>query len=77
MFWPGIRRAGRIFFSAHGCFLVATAFLLEVEAAARAANAYDFVQAFPDKFDTKVGARGGKLSGGQKQRIGEESRDVT
>lgn len=49
----------------------------EVEAAARAANAYDFVQAFPDKFDTKVGARGGKLSGGQKQRIGEESRDVT
>jgi len=50
---------------------------LEVEAAARAANAYDFVQAFPDKFDTKVGARGGKLSGGQKQRIGEESRDVT
>lgn len=49
----------------------------EVEAAARAANAYDFVQAFPDKFDTKVGARGGKLSGGQKQRIGEESRDIT
>ena len=49
----------------------------EIEAAARAANAYDFVQAFPDKFDTKVGARGGKLSGGQKQRIGEKSRGTT
>lgn len=41
----------------------------EIVAAAKAANAYDFIQTFPDKFDTKVGARGGKLSGGQKQRI--------
>ena len=41
----------------------------EIEAAAKAANAYDFIQTFPEKFETKVGARGGKLSGGQKQRI--------
>ena len=33
------------------------------------AHAYDFIQAFPDGFDTKVGARGIRLSGGQKQRI--------
>ena len=43
----------------------------EIIAAAKAANAYDFIQAFPEGFETKVGARGGKLSGGQKQRIGE------
>jgi len=41
----------------------------EIEAASKAANAYSFIQAFPEKFETKVGARGGKLSGGQKQRI--------
>jgi ABC-type methionine transport system ATPase subunit len=41
----------------------------EIEAAAKAANAYNFIQTFPDKFETKVGARGSKLSGGQKQRI--------
>jgi ATP-binding cassette subfamily B (MDR/TAP) protein 1 len=41
----------------------------EIEAAAKAANAYSFIMSFPDKFDTKVGARGSKLSGGQKQRI--------
>ena len=41
----------------------------EIEAAAKAANAYSFIQAFPDKFNTKAGPRGSKLSGGQKQRI--------
>jgi ATP-binding cassette subfamily B (MDR/TAP) protein 1 len=41
----------------------------DIIAAAKAANAYDFIQTFPDGFETKVGARGGKLSGGQKQRI--------
>jgi len=41
----------------------------EIESAARAANAYNFIMTFPDKFNTKVGARGSKLSGGQKQRI--------
>jgi subfamily B ATP-binding cassette protein MsbA len=41
----------------------------EIEEAARAANAHDFVQAFPAGYDTVVGERGVKLSGGQRQRI--------
>jgi len=41
----------------------------EVIAAAKAANAYDYIMKFPDQFNTMVGARGSKLSGGQKQRI--------
>jgi ABC-type multidrug transport system fused ATPase/permease subunit len=41
----------------------------EIEEAARKANAYDFISAFPDKFSTLVGERGIQLSGGQRQRI--------
>ena len=41
----------------------------EVEAAARAANAHDFVSAFPEGYDTRVGERGVRLSGGQRQRV--------
>lgn len=41
----------------------------EVEAAARAANAHDFVSSFSEGYQTLVGERGVKLSGGQKQRI--------
>lgn len=41
----------------------------EVEAAALQANAFEFIQRFPDGFDTQVGDRGIQLSGGQKQRI--------
>ncbi|WP_216318549.1 ABC transporter ATP-binding protein [Deinococcus aestuarii] len=41
----------------------------EVEAAARAANAHDFIAAFPDGYATVVGERGVKLSGGQRQRV--------
>jgi ABC-type multidrug transport system fused ATPase/permease subunit len=41
----------------------------EIEAAARKANAYDFIQSFPEGFDTLVGERGIQLSGGQRQRI--------
>lgn len=37
--------------------------------AARKANAWDFIQSFPDGLDTLVGDRGVKLSGGQRQRI--------
>jgi ATP-binding cassette, subfamily B, bacterial len=40
-----------------------------IVAAARAANAYDFVSALPEGFDTEVGERGETLSGGQRQRI--------
>jgi ATP-binding cassette subfamily B protein len=41
----------------------------EVVAAARAANAHDFIMALPQGYDTDVGQRGVKLSGGQKQRL--------
>ena len=41
----------------------------EVIEAARKANAWDFIQSFPDRLDTIVGERGIKLSGGQRQRI--------
>ncbi|WP_158966883.1 ABC transporter transmembrane domain-containing protein [Chachezhania sediminis] len=41
----------------------------EVEDAARAAAAHDFIAALPEGFDTYVGERGVMLSGGQKQRI--------
>jgi subfamily B ATP-binding cassette protein MsbA len=41
----------------------------DIVAAAKAAHAYDFVQAFTDKFDTVVGERGVRLSGGERQRI--------
>ncbi|TRW97474.1 ATP-binding cassette domain-containing protein [Paracoccus sp. M683] len=41
----------------------------EVEAAARAANAYDFIAALPQGFDSQLGERGVMLSGGQRQRV--------
>jgi ATP-binding cassette subfamily B protein len=40
-----------------------------VEAAARAAEAHDFIVAMPAGYDSPVGERGGNLSGGQRQRI--------
>jgi len=41
----------------------------EIEAAARAANAHDFIMRLPNGYDTMVGERGGLLSGGERQRI--------
>ena len=41
----------------------------EVIAAAQAAQAHEFINEFPDGYDTEVGQRGVNLSGGQKQRI--------
>lgn len=43
--------------------------LQEVEAAAKIANAYGFIMATPNGFQTNIGDRGTKLSGGQRQRI--------
>lgn len=44
----------------------------EVYNATRAAQMYDRIMSFPDKFETRVGERGQRLSGGEKQR-GESS----
>jgi ATP-binding cassette subfamily B protein len=43
--------------------------LEEIMAAARKANAHDFILALPNGYDTDIGQRGVKLSGGQKQRL--------
>jgi subfamily B ATP-binding cassette protein MsbA len=41
----------------------------QIESAARAANAHDFVSAMPKGYDTMIGERGQRLSGGQRQRV--------
>ena len=41
----------------------------EIEAAARAANAHEFISKLPESYDTQVGERGATLSGGERQRL--------
>jgi ATP-binding cassette subfamily B protein len=43
--------------------------LVEIEAAAKLANAHDFIQRLPNGYGTLVGERGVKLSGGERQRV--------
>ena len=50
-------------------FGVTSATQEQIEEAAKIANAYDFITASEQRFDTNIGDRGGRLSGGQRQRV--------
>ncbi len=50
-------------------FGVENATIEQVEAAAKVANAHEFIIATPDGYESNIGDRGGKLSGGQRQRV--------
>ena len=41
----------------------------EIQNATTIANAHEFIESFPDRYDTEIGERGIRLSGGQRQRL--------
>ncbi|HQZ38644.1 MAG TPA: ABC transporter ATP-binding protein [Vicinamibacterales bacterium] len=55
--------------AANIAFGVPAAAPAEIEAAARAAHAHEFIVTLPDGYDTTIGERGQRLSGGQRQRL--------
>jgi ATP-binding cassette, subfamily B, bacterial MsbA len=50
-------------------FGTTSATMQQIEAAARAANAHDFIAGMPEGYETRIGERGQRLSGGQRQRL--------
>lgn len=48
---------------------IARLLMSEIRAVAIQANCHDFIESFPDGYDTVIGSRGASLSGGQKQRV--------
>ena len=56
-------------FRNNSSFGVTSATQEQIEEAAKIANAYDFITASEQGFDTNIGDRGGRLSGGQRQRV--------
>ena len=71
-----LRQSSRIFFCSRGTIGENIAFgargpvsAMQIEDAARLAQAHEFISGFPEGYDTVVGERGVTLSGGQRQRI--------
>ena len=70
--WPWVLQESFLFndtINANIAYARSNASAKEIESAAHAANAHDFIATLPNGYDSVIGERGVKLSGGQKQRI--------